>query len=593
METIHSFKGYGKVDEVEQQQSFHKKTRRRLLLIAISVVVLVAVIIGVVAGTVIHNRRSKNSGDEGQASSSSSPAQSIKLVCSVTQYPDSCFSSILSLQQASNSNTTDPQKIFTLSLRVAINELSKLVAAPGGFASKISDSSPQVKKALNDCSTLFDDAIDRLNDSISSVTVDGVVSVKNLISTVKIDDLKTWLSTAITDQETCFDGLAELNATAIVEELRGLTNNATEFVSNSLAIATKLSTLFSEFKIPFHLRRLLDYGRNDADFPKWLGVAERRLLQEAKPKPDVVVAKDGTGNYKTIAEAVAKAPLKTDSRFVIYVKAGTYVENVALSKKVWNVMIYGDGMTQTVVSGSLNFIDGTPTFSTATFAAAGKGFMAKDIGFKNTAGAEKHQAVAFRSGSDQSVFYRCFFDGFQDTLYAHSNRQFYRECTITGTIDFIFGNAAVVFQNCTIQPRQPLANQFNTITAQGKVDKNQNTGISIQKCTLTALDKITAPTYLGRPWKQYSTTVIMQSNIGSFLNPKGWIEWVIGTEPANTIFYAEYQNTGPGSDVSQRAKWAGYYSSITASQASKYTVDSFIDGPSWLPDTNVVYDSAL
>ncbi|KAJ7011476.1 hypothetical protein NC653_001800 [Populus alba x Populus x berolinensis] len=110
---------------------------------------------------------------------------------------------------------------------------------------------------------------------------------------------------------------------------------------------------------------------------------------------------------------------------------------------------------------------------------AGKGFFARDIKFINTAGAEMHQAVAFRSGSDMSVLFRCAFDGFQDTLYAHSNRQFYRDCDITGTVDFMFGNAAVVFQNCNIQPRQPLPNQFNTITAQEKKDPNQNTGISI------------------------------------------------------------------------------------------------------------------
>nr|GLL31188.1 pectinesterase 3-like [Ipomoea trifida] len=125
----------------------------------------------------------------------------------------------------------------------------------------------------------------------------------------------------------------------------------------------------------------------------------------------------------------------------------------------------------------------------------------------------------------------------QDTLYAHSNRQFYRDCDITGIVDFIFGNAAMVFKNCKIQSRQPLSNQFVTITAQGKKDPNQNTGISIQKCDISPLDKLTAPTYLGRPWKQYSTTVIMQSTIGSFLKPQGWIEWVPSVDPPATIFY--------------------------------------------------------
>ncbi|GKV09696.1 hypothetical protein SLEP1_g21156 [Rubroshorea leprosula] len=213
------------------------------------------------------------------------------------------------------------------------------------------------------------------------------------------------------------------------------------------------------------------------------------------------------------------------------------------------------------------------------------------MAFVNSAGPAKHQAVAMRSGSDLSVFYRCAFDAYQDTLYAHSNRQFYRECDITGTIDFIFGNAAVVFQSCKIQPRQPLPNQFNTITAQGKKDPNQNTGISIQKCTFSALNSsLTAQTYLGRPWKEYSTTVIMQSEIGAFLNPLGWIEWVSNVDPPSTIFYAEYRNTGPGSNVDKRVKWAGYRPTLTEDQAGKYTVGTFIQGSEWLPDTEVVYD---
>lgn len=216
------------------------------------------------------------------------------------------------------------------------------------------------------------------------------------------------------------------------------------------------------------------------------------------------------------------------------------------------------------------------------------------MGFINSAGPAKHQAVAFRSGSDLSVYYKCSFSGYQDTLYAHSNRQFYRECDIIGTIDFIFGNAAVVFQNCNIMPRQPMSNQFNTITAQGKKDPNQNTGISIQKCKISALDSnLTAPTYLGRPWKEFSTTIFMQSDIGSFLNPKGWIEWVSNVEPPNTIYYAEYQNSGPGSSVDQRVKWAGYKPSLTDADAAKFTVESLIQGGDWLPAANVDFDSSL
>ncbi|KAL6335381.1 hypothetical protein AAG906_029624 [Vitis piasezkii] len=562
MDSIKSFKGYGKVDELEER-AFKRKTRKRLIILIISSVVLVAVIIGAVAGTLIHKSKSESNS---VPASPVSPATSIKAVCSVTQYPDSCRSS-------------------SDSLRVAIAELSKLSSLPRQLSAKSNDA--QLKKALGVCETVFEDAIDRLNDSISSMEVrEG----EKLLSASKIDDIKTWLSATITDQETCLDALEELNST-LLNEVKTAMQNSTVFASNSLAIVAKLIGILHDLDIQVH-RKLLSFSNSD-QFPDWVGAGERRLLQETKPTPDVTVAKDGTGDYVTIKEAVAMVPKKSEKRFVIYVKEGNYSENIILDKSKWNVMIYGDGKDKSIVSGNLNFIDGTPTFATATFAAVGKGFIAKYMRFENTAGAVKHQAVAFRSGSDMSVFYQCSFDAFQDTLYAHSNRQFYRECDITGTIDFIFGNAAVVFQACKIQPRQPMSNQFNTITAQGKKDPNQNTGISIQKCSISALNTLTAPTYLGRPWKAYSTTIVMQSNIGSFLNPKGWTEWVTGVDPPSTIFYAEFQNTGPGATLDQRVKWAGFMTNITEDEAAKFTVGTFIQGTSWLSESSVTFDASL
>ncbi|GLT59985.1 hypothetical protein SLA2020_327780 [Shorea laevis] len=555
MDTINSFKGYGKVDPLEEQAFAGKHA-------AVS-------------------------------SSSSCPLfyyWPSSLALCVTPYPASCFSSISSV---ASSNTTDPEVVFKLALRVAADELLRLSDYPRQLQGKLDDT--RIKAALDVCGTLIDDALDRLNESISSMEVgEG----ENLLSSAKINDLNTWLSASITDQETCFDALEELNGTEhfnslILDEMRTAMQNSTEFSSNSLAIITKILSLLANFNIPIH-RRLLRVRETESEFPGWVSPGDRRLLQEKAPSPDVTVALDGSGTYTSINDAVAAVPKKNNTRFVIYVKAGTYKETVTLDKNKWNVMMYGDGQTKTIVSGSLNFIDGTPTFATATLAVTGKGFIAKDMAFVNTAGAAKHQAVAMRSGSDFSVFYRCTFDAYQDTLYAHSNRQFYRECKITGTIDFIFGNAAVVFQNCNIQPRQPLPLQFNTITAQGKNDPNQNTGISIQNCTFSPLDSnLTADTYLGRPWKNYSTTVIMQSEIGSFLNQLGWTSWVPNVEPASTIFYAEYQNTGPGSSVARRVKWAGYRPTLTQDEAVKFTVRTFIQGDDWLPDTSISYASSL
>lgn len=588
METIRSFKGYGKVDELEQQ-TFRRKTRKRVIILIISSIVLVAVIIGAVIGVVVHKNKNDSSSDNTPATQLT-PAASLKAVCSVTQYPDSCFSSISSID-ASNV-TKDPEILFKLSLQVAMNELEKLQNYPSKLKQQTKD--PQVIEALKVCETLFDDALDHVNESLSSMKVG---SGEKLLSSKKIQDLKTWLSTSITDQDTCLDALQELNASHyensnILKDIRSAMQNSTEFASNSLAIGSKILGLLGKVDIPVH-RRLLSYY-SDSGFPNWVGAGDRRLLQEANPKPDATVAQDGSGDYDTIKAAVAAVPKKSPKRFVIYVKKGTYKENVILDKSKWNVMMYGDGKTVTVVSGSLNFVDGTPTFATATVAVAGRGFIAKDMTFINMAGPEKHQAVAFRSGSDRSIFYQCSFNAYQDTLYAHSNRQFYRDCNITGTIDFIFGNAAVVFQNCNIMPRQPLPNQFNTITAQGKKDPNQNTGISIQKCTLSRLDdKLTAATYLGRPWKEFSTTVIMQSTIGPFLNALGWKEWVSGVDPPTSIFYAEYQNVGLGSNTSGRVRWAGYRPTLTIDEAAKFTVGNFIQGSEWLAEANVQYQESL
>lgn len=224
-------------------------------------------------------------------------------------------------------------------------------------------------------------------------------------------------------------------------------------------------------------------------------------------------------------------------------------------------------------------------------------FVAVNITFRNTAGAIKHQAVALRSGADLSTFYKCSFEGYQDTLYTHSMRQFYRECDIYGTVDFIFGNAAVVLQNCNLYPRLPMRGQFNAITAQGRTDPNQNTGTSIHNCTIRAAPELassnqTVQTYLGRPWKEYSRTVYMQSFMEGVINPAGWRAWD-GEFALSTLYYAEYANTGAGADTGNRVTWPGYHIITNATEAANFTVANFLLGQDWLPRTGVPLSAGL
>ncbi|CAI9783418.1 unnamed protein product [Fraxinus pennsylvanica] len=333
-------------------------------------------------------------------------------------------------------------------------------------------------------------------------------------------------------------------------------------------------------------------------FPYWFKSHDRKLLQATKGvTPNVVVAIDGTGNFTSIMDAVSSAPDHSTKRYVIYIKKGVYRENVNITRKKWNIIMIGDGKDVTVISGNRNYVDGWTTYSTATFAVKGKGFIARDITFENTAGPENHQAVAFLSDSDLSVLYRCGMRGYQDTLYAHSMRQFYRECHITGTVDFMFGDGTVVFQNCQILARKGLPNQKNTVTAQGRKESGENTGFSIQFCNISAEPDVLAslnstPTYLGRPWKKYSRTVIMQSYISNAIRPEGWLEWN-ETFAFGTLFYGEYMNYGPGAGLGSRVKWPGYHAINDSAQASTFTVSQFIMGNTWLPSTGVKYIAGL
>lgn len=224
-------------------------------------------------------------------------------------------------------------------------------------------------------------------------------------------------------------------------------------------------------------------------------------------------------------------------------------------------------------------------------AISGDGFIAYKIGFRNTAGPEKLQAVALRVQADHVIFMNCRMEGHQSVIYAQAYRQFYRGCYITGTVDIISGNAAAVFQNCQIYLRKPMNDQKNVITAQGRLNKRQTTGTVLQSCSIFADDtlepeKSKFKSYLGRPMKEYSRTIVMETDITDVIDPEGW-EPTNGDYALSTLYFGEYTNRGAGSETGSRVKWAGYQGSISKDIALNYTVESFLQGQTWLKDLNV------
>ncbi|XP_074588931.1 putative pectinesterase/pectinesterase inhibitor 13 [Curcuma longa] len=545
-----------------------KSDRIKIVLLAASACLLLLVVGVVVSASYVKDEDGRNDGDP-QALHSS--GKSVTALCSSTDYVQACEAS---LAKAVPEDTQDPKVVLKAVVSVALDEVSK------GFAHSrlLASNDSRVRGAVQDCQEMYEDSKGEINATLRSI-IDH--DIENLPA--RSHDMRTWLSAVVTYQQTCIDGFPDGE---LKDRMNAAMKGAKELTSNALAIISKASSLLSLIDLSSRRRRLLD---DQKFYPFWFTKDHRRMLRNLRGKltPNVTVAKDGTGNFTTINEALADMPEKYEGRYVIYVKEGEYEEQVNVTKKMVDVTMYGDGAKTTIITGSKNFVDGTRTFLTATFYAGGNRFMAVGLTFRNTAGAAKHQAVALRVVSDQSVFLNCRMEGYQDTLYAHAHRQFYRGCVIAGTIDFIFGDASAVFQNCLLVVRRPLANQQNIVTAQGRADRRQVTGFVIQRCRILAdrrLADASQPairSYLGRPWKEFSKTIIMESQIDGFIHKEGYLPWN-GSFALSTLYYAEFRNTGPGADVAGRVKWPGLHV-INRSRALKFTVENFIEGSTWIP----------
>ncbi|XP_074265138.1 putative pectinesterase/pectinesterase inhibitor 51 [Silene latifolia] len=318
------------------------------------------------------------------------------------------------------------------------------------------------------------------------------------------------------------------------------------------------------------------------------------LFDFADHTPDVTVCKEaGTACFTSVQEAVnvALSNLKKENRFVIRIKEGVYEETVRVPFDKTNLMLIGDGIGKTIITNAVNF-PGSTVYECATFSVLGDGFFATNITFQNTAGtAEELQSVAFHSSSEFSYIENCEFLGYHGTLYVHSSRQLYKSCRIEGNVDFIFGNGAAIFQDCTIlvRPRMlnPETEETNVIAAHGRNDPAQTTGFVFLGCVISGTDDYLKlynanpnlhTNYLGRPSEIYSRTVYINCTMEVLINPDGWAP-KDGDFGLMTLYYGEFGNSGPGADTSKRVKWS---SQIPEEHLSVYSVENFLQGNDWI-----------
>jgi pectinesterase len=285
---------------------------------------------------------------------------------------------------------------------------------------------------------------------------------------------------------------------------------------------------------------------------------------------------DGMG-YPTIQMALDHAPQPGPAgRLYIEISPGIYHERVFVTQNRARTTLVGTGADpgKVVISASQNAKSAGGTFFTSTVEVNGDGFEADNLSFENSAG-NTGQAVAITVRSDRAVFKHCRFLGDQDTLFSDFGRQYFLDSYIQGGVDFIFGNAAAVFDNSEIHIIRP-----GYLTAQSRVSAEQKTGYVFHHTRITAEDLHGKSFYLGRPWRPFSRVVFLDCEMPASLSPQGWSPWRPGGTIENT-YYAERGSVGPGARIGSRL--AGSHQ-LTPAEAAAFATRKFLGGRDhWAP----------
>jgi pectinesterase len=307
------------------------------------------------------------------------------------------------------------------------------------------------------------------------------------------------------------------------------------------------------------------------------------IAQSSADGYDIVVSQDGKGDFQNVQQAIDAVPDFRQQSTTILIKKGTYKEKLVLPASKVNVVFIGESAEETVLTYD-NYADKLNSFGermgtsgSASFYIFGEGFTAENITFENSAG-PVGQAVAVRVDADKVIFRNCRFLGYQDTLYTYgkSSRQYYFNCHIEGTTDFIFGASQAFFDQCTIYSKAG----GHYITAASTVE-GASYGYVFKDCRLTG-DAPQHDVYLGRPWRDFAQTVFINCEMGNHIKPEGWHNWDKKYAEKRS-FYGEYKSTGPGGSNAKRVSWS---KQLNEAQRNKYSMERVFGD--WNPQTSEI-----
>jgi pectinesterase len=300
----------------------------------------------------------------------------------------------------------------------------------------------------------------------------------------------------------------------------------------------------------------------------------------------LTVAADGTGDFKTIPQAVAAVPDNSPDRTVLRIKPGSYKGPLIIPKNKPRITLAGDDAATTILTWDRNVKDPIPeggdNFNPGVLVRADD-FLAVRLTIENTSG-DHGQALALRVDGDRAAFARCRITGWQDTLMVNNGRHYFRDCYIAGRVDFIYGSATAWFENCEIHSRNG-----GHITA-ASTPEDHPYGYVFANCRLTgdalAWDpattnpattqkaKVTPMADLGRPWRPYASVTWLNCELGAHIKPEGWNNWGKTSNEA-TARYAEYHSRGPGAAPDKRFPWSHQ---LTDQQAAAITLPAVLAG---------------